>query len=99
MPVLVRRHVDKDSGLIAASLLDMSSINSCSTAQQMHDVCNEVREASSLDWNNCITYSSDKRNSMIGQRNSLLQSIRSVKGDQKIFDIGAVLKRDPKNFL
>ena len=88
LPVLVRRRVDKDSGLIATSLLDMSHINSRSTAQQMHDMCSEVREASSLDWNNCGTYASDNKNSTIGQRNSLLQNIRSAKGDQTIFDVG-----------
>ena len=66
----------------------MSDINSRSTAQQMHDVCNEVREASSLDWNNCVTYSPDNKNSMIGQRNSLVQNKRSAKGDQTIFDVG-----------
>ena len=60
------RHVDKDSGLIVTSLLDMPNINSGSTAQQMYDVSNEVREAFSLDWDNCATYSSDNTNSMIG---------------------------------
>ena len=44
----------------------MLNINSGSTAQQMYDVCNEVREAFSLDWGNCVKYSSDKKNSMIG---------------------------------
>ena len=34
------RHVDKDSGLIATSLLDIPNIISGSTAQQMYDVCN-----------------------------------------------------------
>ena len=48
LPVLAR-HVDKCSGLIAKSLLEMPNINSGSTAQQMCDVCNEVREAFSLD--------------------------------------------------
>ena len=48
LPVLVR-YVDKDSGLIVTSLLDMPNINSGSTAQQMYDVCNKVREAFSLD--------------------------------------------------
>ena len=42
LPVL---HVDKDSGLTAASLLVMPNINSGLTAQQLYDVCNEVREA------------------------------------------------------
>ena len=64
LPVLVR-YVDKDSGLIATSLLDMRNINSGSTASQKYDVCNEVREAFSLDWDNCVTYSSDNTNSMI----------------------------------
>ena len=44
LPVLVR-YVDKYSGMIATSLLDMPNINSGSAAQQMYDVCNEVREA------------------------------------------------------
>ena len=48
LPVLAR-HVDKCSGLIAKSLLEMPNINSGSTAQQMCDVCDEVREAFSLD--------------------------------------------------
>ena len=89
MPVLLRRRVDKESEQIATLLLDTSNINSRSTAQQMYDVCNEVREAFLLDWNNCITYSSDNKNSMIGQRNSLLQKIRSAKGDQMIFYVGS----------
>ena len=59
---------------------------------QQHSKCmmcaNEVREAFSLDWDNCVTYSSDNTNSMVGNRNSLLQKIRSSQGDQKIFDVG-----------
>ena len=39
LPVFVR-YVEKDSGLIATSLLDMPNINSDSTAQQMCDMCN-----------------------------------------------------------
>ena len=85
--VLIRRRVDKDSGLFTTSLLGMSNIKSRSATQQMYDVCNEVREAFSLDCNNCVTYSSDNTNSIIRQRNSLLQKIRSAKGDQKIFDV------------
>ena len=42
LPILVR-YIDKDSGLIATSLLDMPNINSGSTAQQMNDVFNEGR--------------------------------------------------------
>ena len=61
LPVLVR-HADKDSGLIVTSLLDMPFIKSGSTAQEMHDVCNEVREAFSLGWDNCVTYSSGNTN-------------------------------------
>ena len=70
-PVLVR-HVDKDSGLIATSLLDMPNINCGSMAQQMYDECRKVREGFSLDCDNCITYSSDNTNSTIGQCNNLL---------------------------
>ena len=77
LPISVR-HVDKDSGLIATSLLDIPNINSGSTAQQMYDVCNEVKEAFSLDWDNCVTCSSVNKNSVIGQCNCLLQKIRSV---------------------
>ena len=80
LPVLLG-HVDKDSGLAATSLLDIPNINGGSTAQQMYDVCNGVREAFSLDWNNYVRYSSDNTNSLIGQRNSLLQKI------QKFFDV------------
>ena len=69
--VLVR-HVDKDSGLIVTSLLDMPNINRGSTAHQMYDVCNEVREAL------FITYSPDNANPMIVQRNNLLQNIRKA---------------------
>ena len=54
----------------------------------MYDVHNEVREAFSLDWHNCETYSSDNKNSMIEQRNSLLQKMRSAKGDHKDFGFG-----------
>ena len=79
LPILVR-YIDKDSGLIATSLLDMPNINSGSTAQQMNDVYNEVREAFLLYWDNCVTYFSDNTNSVIGQRNSLLQKIRSAQG-------------------
>ena len=67
LPILVRQ-ADKVSGLIVTSLLDMPNITSGSTAQQMY-VCYEVREAFSLDWNNCVMYSSDNINSMIGQHN------------------------------
>ena len=67
LPILVRK-ADKVSGLIVTSLLDMPNITSGSTAQQMY-VCYEVREAFSLDWNNCVMYSSDNINSMIGQHN------------------------------
>ena len=70
LPILVRK-ADKVSGLIVTSLLDMPNITSGSTAQQMY-VCYEVREAFSLDWNNCVMYSSDNINSMIGERNSTL---------------------------
>ena len=42
LPVSVR-HVGKESGLIAASLLNIPNISSGSTLQQMHDVCNEVK--------------------------------------------------------
>ena len=56
----------------------MTNINSGSTAQQMYDMCNEVIEVFSLDWNNCVTYSSADKNSVIGQRSSLLQKIRSA---------------------
>ena len=86
MLVLVR-HVDKDSGLIAASLLEMPNTNNGSTAHQTYDLWNKVSEAFSLDWDNFVAYSSDNTNSMIGKRNSFLQEIRSAQGDQKIFEI------------
>ena len=44
LPILLR-HVDKDSGSIATSLLVIPHINSGSAAQQMYD----IREAFSLD--------------------------------------------------
>ena len=45
----------------------MPVINSGSAAQQIYGVCNEVIEAFSLDWDNCMTFSSDNTNSMIAQ--------------------------------
>ena len=78
MPILVR-HVNKDSELTVPSLLDIPIINSGSTAHQMYDVCNEVREAFSLDWDNCVTYSSDKTNGMIGQSNILQRKYKVCK--------------------
>ena len=74
LPVSVR-HVDKDSELIATSLLDIPNINSGSISQQMYDVCNKAKEAFSLDWDNCLTCSSVNKNSVIGQCNCLLQKI------------------------
>ena len=68
--------------------LDMPNSNSCSTAHQMYDMCNEVREAFSLDWDNCVTHSSNNTNPMIGQLNSLIQNIKIVQGSQKVFDVG-----------
>ena len=82
------RHVDKNSGLIATSLLGTPSINSGSTTVEQMYVCYEVREAFSLYWDYCVTFSSDNTNSMTGQRNSLLQKIRRAQGNQKIFDVG-----------
>ena len=78
LPVIVR-YVDKDSGLIATSLLDMQNINSNSKAQKMYDVCSKVKEVFSLDWDNYVTYSSDNTNSRIGKCNSLLQKLRSAR--------------------
>ena len=66
----------------------MININSGSRAQQMYDVCNEVREAFPLDWHNCITYPCDNKNSMTGKPNSLLQKIRNAQRDHKNFGVG-----------
>ena len=52
LPVLLK-HLDKDSGLIGRSLLEISNINNGSTEYQMY-LCTEVREAFSLDWGNCV---------------------------------------------
>ena len=71
MPVSVR-HVDKESGLIATSFLDIPNINSGSRAKQMHGVCNEVKEVFSLDWDNYVTRSTANNNYVIGQCNCLL---------------------------
>ena len=87
LPILIR-HVGKTSGLIEKSLLDIPNINSGSTAQQMFNVCNEVIENFSLDWNKCVTYSSDNTNSMAGRQNSLLEKIKDSQAEQKVFDIG-----------
>ena len=62
--LLAVRHVDKDSRPSATSLLDMPSINIGSIAQQMYDISNEVREGFSLNWCNCMTYSSENINLM-----------------------------------
>ena len=70
-PVLVR-HVYKDSELIITSFLDMPIINSGATAHQIY-VCNEVRKAFLLDWDNSMTYSSDNANSMTGQLTAYLR--------------------------
>ena len=59
----------------------MPNINCGSIAQQMYDECRRVREGFSLDWDNCVTYSSDNTNSMTGQRNNLLEKMQS---DQKV---------------
>ena len=82
------RHVDKDSRPSATSLLDMPSINIGSIAQQMYDISNEVREGFSLNWCNCMTYSSENINLMTWTCNIVLQKIRSAKDDQKIFGVG-----------
>ena len=37
---------------------------------------NQVIENFSLDWNKCVTYSSDNTNSMVGHNNSLLKKIK-----------------------
>ena len=54
---------------------NIPNINSGSTAQQMYDMRNEVKEAFLLGWDNHLTYSSDYTNSMIGQGNSLHQKM------------------------
>ena len=51
-------------------------------------MCNEVREAFSLGWDNCVTHSSDNTNSMIGQLYSFFQNIQIAQGNKKIFDVG-----------
>ena len=52
--------------MTAISLLEIPNINSGSIAQQTYDVCNEVKEAFLLDWNNFVVFSSDNTNSIIG---------------------------------
>ena len=64
----------------------MPNISSGTTAHQMYDPCNDLREAFLLYWDNYVVYS-DNTSSLIGQRNSLLQRIRNAQGDQKIFVI------------
>ena len=87
LPTLIR-HFGKDSGFVETSLLDMPDINSCSTAEQMFETCDTVIKSFSLDWSNCVSYSSDNTNSMIGKRNSVLKRITNVQGNQKTFDVG-----------
>ena len=48
---------------------------------------NEVREAFLLDWSNCLGYSSDSANSVIGQYHRLLQKTWNEQGDQKLFGV------------
>ena len=67
----------------------------------MCDVCNEVREAFSLDWDNCLMCSSDNTNSVIGQRNSFLVKMSEV--TEKFLTLAAlviyhicVLEREPR---
>ena len=86
LPVLVR-HVDKDSEMIARSMLDMPNTNNWSTAQEKENVWNDVREAFSLDCDNWVTFSCDNTHSMFGQRSDL-QKISRVWGDKKIVDFG-----------
>ena len=50
----------------------MPIINSGTTAHQIY-VCNEVREAFLLDWDNSLTYSSTNTNSMTGQLTAYLR--------------------------
>ena len=54
----------------------------------MFETCDTVVKSFSLDWNNCVSYSSDNTNSMIGKRNSLLKPINNVQGNQKTFHVG-----------
>ena len=86
LPFLVR-HVDEDSEMIAISMLDIPNTNSWSTAQEKENVCNEVREAFSLDFDNWVTFSCDNTNSMFGQRSDL-QKISRMWDDKKIVDFG-----------
>ena len=62
LPVLVR-HVDKDSGMSVTSLLNIPNIDGGSPVEQMYNVCSKVREALSLNLDNCVTYSPDDTNS------------------------------------
>ena len=87
LPTLIR-HFGKDSGFVETSLLDMPDVNSCSTAEQMLETCDTVIKSFSLDWSNCVSYSSDNTNSMICKRNSVLNRITNVQGNQKTFDVG-----------
>ena len=86
LPTLIR-HFGKDSGFVETSLLDMLDTNSCSTAEQMLETCDTVIKSFSLDWSNCVSYSSDNTNSMIGKRNSVLKRITNVQGNQKTFEM------------
>ena len=54
----------------------------------MFETCDTVIKSFSLDWSNCVSYSSDNTNSMIGKRNSVLKRITNVQGNQKTFDVG-----------
>ena len=86
LPTLIK-HFGEDSGFVE-TLLDMPDINSCSAAEQMFETCDNVIKSFSLDWNNCVSYSSDNTNSMIGKRNSVLKRITNVQCNEKTFDVG-----------
>ena len=81
-------HVEKNSGLLEISLLGIPNVSSGSTAQQMFNVCNEVIENFSLDWNKYVTYSQDNSNSMAGSYNRLLKKIKDSQTKEKVFDVG-----------
>ena len=52
---------------------------------------NELIENFSLDWNRCVTYSSDNTNSMVRHNNSLLKKMKdcqTLRLNKKVFDVG-----------
>ena len=81
--LILIQHVGKTTALIEASLLDIPNVNSGSTGQKMFNVCNEVIENFSLDWNKFLTYFSDNAIFMIGRHTACWRKLRTLRLNKK----------------